>query len=348
MSDQAKEHDRTDGNGLLPAPTMRDIAAQLGVSRQLVSMVLRGVEGPSSQSRQRILKTARDLGYRPNSSARLLTRNRTNLLGVVFSMRNPFQVRFVERLFDRAAEHGFGVVPGPMTAERSMDTVLAQLLEERVEGAIIFNPERDSAVLDEALGRIPVSLIGEWIDDATVDNIHVDETAGLNQAVQHLVGHGHCAIAYVGGAGGRVGHDRQAAYEAAMQAAGLADTVRVFGSDFSEEGGADAARRIVELDRDARPTAIICCGDQCATGALAIFNQHQVAVPDEMSLIGFDDSYLAALSYQQLTSVHQDVDASVDAALASVLERVEGSTRPARRIPTRTRLVVRASTGARS
>src|SRR5689334_14228197 len=112
--------------------TMADIANHVGVSRQLVSLVLRGVPGPSAASRERILSAAGELGYRPNASARLLRQNRTHLIGVAFTMRNPFQVKFVERLFVRAAAAGFGVVPGPMTAERPTEAVVAALMEERV------------------------------------------------------------------------------------------------------------------------------------------------------------------------------------------------------------------------
>ncbi|MBB5781940.1 LacI family DNA-binding transcriptional regulator [Nonomuraea jabiensis] len=103
---------RRTGRGMGRLPTMKEIADHLGVSRQLVSLVLRGVPGPSEESRQRILAAADELGYRPNASARLLRQNRTRLIGALFWMRNPFQVLVIERLFVRAAERGFGLVLG--------------------------------------------------------------------------------------------------------------------------------------------------------------------------------------------------------------------------------------------
>ncbi|MFI1359932.1 LacI family DNA-binding transcriptional regulator [Streptomyces sp. NPDC020898] len=332
---------RGKGSGRLP--TMQDIAAHLGVSRQLVSLVMRGVPGPSAESRERILAAAGELGYRPNASARLLRQNRTRLIGMMFEMRNPFQVRFVERLFVRAAEKGFGLVLGPVTVERSTDAVVAELMEERVEALVAFNPAPGSAALAEACDLVPVVWLGDWVQAPEVDNVHVDEVEGLRLAVGHLVGLGHRDIVYVGGLGGRVGRDRADAYRAAMTTFGLSDQAEVLSSDFWEEGGAAAAREIVARTR--RPTAVVCCGDQCAAGVMAVFARSGIRVPEDVSVVGFDDSYLSSLSYHRLTSVRQDVEATVEATLGSVLERLDGDDGPRRVVATATTLVVRESTG---
>ncbi|MGN7222444.1 LacI family DNA-binding transcriptional regulator [Curtobacterium flaccumfaciens] len=324
-------------------PTMRDVAERVGMSRQLVSLVLRGAPGPSAESRDRILAAAEELGYRPHTSARLLREGRTRLIGAVFSMRNPFQVRFVERLFARAAELGFGVALGPAGAERSTDEVVADLLGERVEALVVFNPDPGATSLEDASRLVPVVLLGEWTNAPYADNVHVDEAGGLRAAVEHLVGLGHRRITYVGGEDGLVGRDRADAYRDAMRSAGLTDEIDVVPSGFSEEGGASAARSLV--GRPALPTAVICCGDQCATGLLAVLARHDVQVPERMSVVGFDDSYLASLSYHRLTSVHQDVEETVDAALASVVDRVDANGGVRRRVATATALVVRDSTG---
>jgi len=322
---------------------MQDVADDLGVSRQLVSLVLRDAPGPSAESRARILAAAQRLGYRPNASARQLRQTRTRLIGLMFAMRNPFQVGVAERLFERAAEAGFGLVLGPVTPDRSTDDVLSELLEERVEAIIAFNPDPSSAVLAGAPDLVPVVWLGEWIDRPAVDNIHVDEMNGLRLAVDHLVGLGHRDIAYVGGRGGRVGADRADAYRAAMAGAGLADRIDIVPADFSEEGGAAAARAI--LGRADRPTAVVCGGDQAAAGVVAVLIRAGVRVPQDLSVIGFDDSYLASLSYLRLTSVSQGVEATVDETLRAVVDRLGGDGGPGRVIATPTALVVRESTG---
>ncbi|MEU7744701.1 LacI family DNA-binding transcriptional regulator [Nonomuraea sp. NPDC049158] len=339
--DGARTPRKYKGSGRLP--TMQDIADHVGVSRQLVSLVMRDVPGPSAESRERILAAASELGYRPNASARLLRQNRTRLIGALFEIRHPFQVRFVERLFVRAAEEGFGLALGPRTVERSTDVVVAELMEQRVEALVAFNPDPASSALAEACDLVPVVWLGEWVRKPDVDNVHVDEVEGLRLAIEHLVELGHRDIVYVGGLGGNVGRDRVDAYRGAMAAFGLEDRVEVLSSGFSEENGASAAREI--LGRDRRPTALVCCGDQCAVGVLAVFAQANVPVPGEISVVGFDDSYLASLSYHRLTSVRQDVEATVEATLTSVLERLECGDKPRRVSATRTELVVRESTG---
>jgi DNA-binding LacI/PurR family transcriptional regulator len=322
---------------------MKDIAEHLGVSRQLVSLVLRDAPGPSTESRNRVLDAAKELGYRPNASARLLRQGRTRLIGVVFKMRSPLHVRVVERLFVRAAEHGFGLALGPITVERPTDVVVAQLMEERVEGLVAFNPDPESRVLRETSNLVPLVWLGEWVQTLEVDNIYVDEVEGLRLAVEHLLHLGHREIVYVGGLGGPAGESRADAYRNAMRRFGLADRIEVLASDFSEENAANVARRIVESSQ--RPTAVICCADQCAVAVMEVFAQAGIGVPEEISVIGFDDSYLASLSYHSLTSVRQDVEAIVEATLDAVLGRIEGTEESRRLVSTAASLTVRESTG---
>ncbi|MCJ1675546.1 MULTISPECIES: LacI family DNA-binding transcriptional regulator [unclassified Rathayibacter] len=322
---------------------MRDIAESLGVSRQLVSLVLRGAAGPSADSRERVLAAASTLGYRPNASARQLRQQRTGLLGVAFAVGHPFQSRVVERMIVRAAERGYHVVPRPMVGEHPSEDAIAALLEERVEAMAVFNGDPTALALADARARVPIVWLGEWSRDDGVDNVHVDEVGGLRAAVAHLVGLGHRRIAYIGGDEGHLGRDRAAAYAAAMEAVGLGDHVDVIPSGFDEESGADAARLV--LTREDAPTALVCCGDQVAVAVLSVLALARIPVPARISVVGFDDSPPAALSYHRLTSVHQDVELTVEATLDTLLERLEGSDAPRRRISTPATLIVRDSTG---
>lgn len=322
---------------------MRDIADHVGVSRQLVSLVMRGSEGPSVDSRARILAAADELGYRPNSSARLLRQRRTHLLGVMFDLRNPFEVRFVERLVARAASEGFSVVLGAHTPDRRTDVVVSDLIAQRVEALVAFNPDAASASLEDALDRLPVVWLGEKSPTPRADNIRVDEVTGLRLAVEHLVALGHRNIVYLGGHGGLVGQDRAKAYKMAMTDAGLNACIEIIECDFTEEGGAGAASNIVA--RESRPTAVISCGDLNAAGVLAVFAHAGIRVPQDVSVIGFDDSYVAALTYHQLTSIRQDVDATVEATMTVVLERLSEAPGAPGEVLTPTTLVTRASTG---
>ncbi|MCS3443263.1 LacI family DNA-binding transcriptional regulator [Microbacterium phyllosphaerae] len=331
------------GPRVVAHPTMADVAERAGVSRPLVSMVMRDKPGPSQESRERILAAARELGYRPNASARLLRRNRTKLIGAIFWMGSPFQVRVVERLFSAAAERGYGIALGPTTPDRSTDAVIDQLIEERVEALFAFNIDPDSPEFRDAASRIPTVLLGEWNDDAHSDNVHIDDDEALRLVVEHLVSLGHRDIAYVGGEGGIVGRDRAVSYLRAMKEFGLEERSEVIRGSFFEEDGAAAAREIV--GRTQRPTALVCAGDLSAVGALAVFAQAGLSVPDDISVVGFDDSYVASLSYNRLTTVHQDVDATADATLGALLGRLDDVDRPPARIATPAALVIRATTG---
>lgn len=324
---------------------MRDIAKHVGVSRQLVSLVLRDAPGPSIESRERILAAAAELGYRPHASARLLRQGRTRLIGVLFALRNPFEVRFVEQLEALAAKRGYGLVLGARSVERSNDSVVAQLIDQRVEAIVAFNPDPASPALQQALRRIPVAWMGERAGAVYADNIHVDEEAGFVLAIKHLHSLGHRRIAYSGGGGSTVGLDREAAYRRAMNDSDLGQHIDVIASDFSEEDGAAAAARVLARPMPERPTAIICCGDLNAVGVLAVFAREGLGVPEEISVVGFDDSYVAALSYHQLTSIRQDVKATADAALTVILRRLEDPTKAPQELLTPTRLVVRQTTG---
>jgi DNA-binding LacI/PurR family transcriptional regulator len=340
------DDDREESSGGLPQlPTMRDIAHHLGVSRQLVSLVMRGAPGPSAASRDRILAAARDLGYRPNASARLLRQRRTHLIGAMFVLRNPFEVRFVERFVERAAEEGFGVVLGAHSDERPTDVVVSDLMAQRVEALVAFNPDPASPALHDALDRIPVVWLGENSPEPRADNVRVDDVTGLRLAVEHLVELGHRHIAYVGGEAGIVGRDRAQAYRRAMAGADLSSHAEVFSSDFGEEDGATAAREIASRPAAHRPTAVVSCGDLSAVGVLAGFARTGVAVPGDVSVVGFDDSYVCALSYNDLTSVRQDVEATVEATLATVVARLEQPGTASHDVLTPTVLVTRGSTG---
>lgn len=324
-------------------PTMSDVARHLGISRSLVSIVVRDMPGASDETRARVQRAMDELGYQPHASAQLLRRGRTRRIGVVFGVRSAFQGRFVERLVEQAGDSGYGVTFGLMSQDRKPGDVVAKLLEERVEALLVFNPSSFSKALDAARRRVPVIALGEWMRHNLDDNVHVNEIEGIDLAIRHLVELGHRQIAYIGGGEGALSEDRAAAYTTAMTSAGLSDWIDVVPSGFQEDDGAGAAREL--LERPALPTALVCNGDQSAVGVLAVFAQSGVDVPGNVSVIGFDDSYVASLSYQQMTSIHQDVDATVAAAMGLVEDRLGGRSGPSQRIATSTRLVVRETTG---
>jgi DNA-binding LacI/PurR family transcriptional regulator len=308
-------------------PTMKDVAVSAGVSRQLVSMVMRGVAGPSEASRERVLAAAAALGFHTNMSARLLRQSRTKLIGLGFVATSAFQARFAERFVERAREEQFGAVLAPITTTRRTDEVITEMIGFRVEALAFFNPDPTSTALHHALDTLPVVWLGERRADERAESVHSDDDAGLRLAVDHLVTLGHRDIAYVGGlnSDGSAGPERARAYRSAMVGAGLTDRIDVLDATFDAEDAANAARAL--LNRDRLPTAIIACSDTSAVAVMTVLRNAGVSVPGEVSIIGYDDSAVAALSFHALTSVTQDVDLSVDATLAAIIGRLEDPSR---------------------
>ena len=324
-------------------PTMSDVARRAGVSRQTVSLVLRDAPGPSAASRAAVLAAVAELGFQANTSAQLLRQERTRLVGVMFEPRITFESRFVESLLGRAARERLGVVLGPVTPDRTTEVVVTELLGHRVEALGCFNPEPSSTALRTAISRVPVVWLGERSVEAQVDAVHSDDVAGIRLVVEHLVGLGHRHIAYAGGLGGRVGPDRADAYRRAMAAVGLADRLDQLPVGFREEDGAAAAR--ILLAREHLPTAVIGCSDHVGAALVAVFSRAGVRVPEDVSVTGYDDSDIAALSYNDLTAVRQDADLTAAEALAAMMRRLDDPSAPPRDIATPATLTVRGSTG---
>lgn len=334
--------DRAPGPAPRALPTMSDVARRAGVSRQLVSLVLRDAPGPAPASRAAVLAAAAELGYRVNTSARLLRQGRTGRVGVLYVSGNSFQAACVEHLVEAAQADGLAAVLGPMTARRDTDAVVTDLLGHRVEALACFNPDPAAPALRQAVELLPVVWLGERVDDPAVDAVRSDDTTGLRLAVEHLVGLGHREVAFAGGLGRRAGPDRAAAYREAMTAAGLADHVDEVAVGFDEESGATAARRL--LGRRHLPTAVVCAGDDVAAGLVAVLRLGGVRVPADVSVVGYDDSRAAALSYLDLTSVRQDPATTARTALDVAASRRARPSLPPRDVCTPVTLTVRGST----
>lgn len=322
---------------------MSDVARRAGVSRQLVSLVLRDAPGPSATSREAVRAAVADLGFQANTSAQLLRQERTRLIGIMFEPRITFESRFVEHLLERAAKERLGVVLGPVTPERTTDVVVRELLGARVEALGCFNPDPSSAALRTAIDRMPVVWLGERSSEPRVDAVHSDDDAGVRLVVEHLVALGHRDIAYAGGVGGRVGPDRAEAYRRAMADVGLEDRIDQILVGFGEEDGATAARLL--LRRATLPTAVIGSSDHVGAALIAVLTRAGVRVPEDVSVTGYDDSDIAALSYNDLTAVRQDADLNAGLALEAMLRRLEDPRSTPRDMATPATLTVRGSTG---
>jgi DNA-binding LacI/PurR family transcriptional regulator len=322
-------------------PTMKDVADKVGVSRQLVSLVLRDLPGASGETRRRVREAAQEIGYYPDASARVLRGRRSFQLGVIFTMREPFEVDLVEALLGEASVRGFSLVLGPLTSERTLRSVVAELLGQRIEGLVVLATDGGGAHISGLPERIPYVQLGGPRGDQPADDVRVDDQVGISLLLDHLVGLGHREITHVTGGEGPNAAERRSEYCAAMISRGL--TPDVVEAEYTEEAGARAAGAL--LSRPALPTAILAANDRCATGVLATLVRRGVAVPEDVSVVGFDDSSVARLPFIELTTVRHDPRRLAAQALDAISSRIDslGADRVTQRdVP---ELVVRRSSG---
>ncbi|MFD3314927.1 LacI family DNA-binding transcriptional regulator [Streptomyces sp. NPDC058694] len=331
-----------DRNGTGKRPRLEDVAARVGLSTASVSLVLRGVSGPSERTRQRVLKAAADLGYQVDRTASLLASRRTRLLGVMVDVHRPFHAELVEHLHTAAEAVGYDLVLSTQTRTRDEHTAVETLLAFRSEAMILLGPTVPADTLAALDRKSPVIAVGRRIADAALDVVRTADDDGVGQIVDHLVGLGHRAIAYVDGGKGVIATDRRRGYRTAMRRHGLDAHIRVLHGDHTEAAGERAARKL--LDGDALPTAVVTYNDQSAIGVLAALARAGVAVPGDVSVAGYDDDTLSRLSCFNLTTVSQNAEEQARHAVAAAVERLDhGRTEP-REVVLPPQLVIRGTT----
>src|SRR5262249_1751942 len=287
---------------------MADVAARAGVSRTLVSFILDGKPGASAETRRRVLAVADELGYRPDSAARLLARGRSRTLGVLMDVSQLFEAELVTGIYPAAEGLGYEVLLSVNLPDRAESAPVDALLSHRCGGLILLGPTSEFDYLRSLADRVPVVVVGRRLD-ITVDHlatVRTDDAKGIRQAVNYLVELGHRDIHHVDGGTEPGSADRRRAYRTAMCSHGLAEHAQVIPGAHKEEAGAAAARTMLAAPL---PTAVLAGNDRCALGLLDVFTRAGVQVPEQLSLIGYDDSRLSDNPRIDLTTVHQDAQA---------------------------------------
>lgn len=293
-----------------------------GVSRALVSIVFRGVPGASEAARERVLAAARDLDYRPDTRARRLGRSRTGTLGVVFSVGHAFHGDLLESLYEEAESAGYELVLSGVTRSRPEDQAVETLLAERCEGLLLLGSDFPRARLGALAERVPVVSVLRPVKAPGVDVVRTDDAHGMRQVVEHLVGLGHKGIALLdGGRAAGAAQRRQGFRAAARRLLPGRDEVLIPGG-LTEEDGAQAAEAWLDLARPA-PSAVAAFNDPCALGFIDVVRQAGVRVPQDVSVVGFDDVRQAGYAHVGLTTVRQEARQLGAAALRRLTARLD-------------------------
>jgi DNA-binding LacI/PurR family transcriptional regulator len=328
-------------------PTMADVAARAGVSRALVSIIFRGQPGASQETRERVLRVADEIGYHPDSAARLLARGRSRTLGVMFKVRQTFHSDLIAGIYPEAERLGYDVLLSASGEGRGEAKAVEALLSHRCEAVILLGSEAEPADLDE-LGRHTVAVsVSRRVSQARVDFVHSAEGKGVRQAMEHLVELGHRRIVHVDGGRGPGSAERRRAYRTAMRRHGLESELRVIPGEHTEEAGIEAGHLLLaERDRgESLPTAVLAGNDRCAWGLLMTLTRSGVDVPRDLSVVGYDDSHLSDLMPIGLTTVRQDAVLMAEHAVRYAVERLENPDVEPREAVLDPKLVVRGTTG---
>ena len=324
--------------------TMEDVAREAGVSRALVSLVMRGSPKVSEKRRARVREAAERLGYRPNAIARHLASRRTHTVGVLLNeLHNPFYAEIMDGVYEVADELDYHVLIASGGRAGGERTTLETLLDLRVEGLILIGPRLPAAAIVAAASWIPIVVVARPMRAPQIDSIMDDERLGARLVVEHLAGLGHRRILHIDGGRGAGASTRRACYASAMRAAGLGDEIRVVPGDYTDLAGAGAAARL--LASGDLPTAIFAANDFVATGAIDQFDEAGLSVPDDISIVGYDNIFLAALRRLALTTINQPRGDMGRLAIRSLVERIEGTRSTPARYRLAPELIVRDTTG---
>lgn len=322
-------------------PTIYDVAAAAGVSKSLVSLVLRGSDRVSEASRAAVEKAIAELDYRPSTAASDLAAARTGHIGVLIDdYANPWFVDLLRGLGEVFGAAGYRLsVVDSVTLPR-VDDPVAGLLSMRVDGIVVARDVPESLLRGTAP---PVVIAGTRADAGEADAVANDDSLGARLAVEHLLGLGHRTIAHLAVAGG-AGAAREASFRATTRAAGVRGIVTARRDQASEHAGFEDALAILTAHPEV--TAIFAANDVMAIGALGAARELRLDVPGRLSVIGYDNTDLARTRLIDLTTV-DDVSHDVGVQAARLLlARMSGTDPVDVRRSLEPALVVRGTTAS--
>lgn len=311
--------------------TSIDVANRAGVSQSTVSRVFSSRESVSEDKRKRVLEAAQELGYHPNAIARSLTTERTNIIGMVMAnLTSPFYPYVLEKFLHRFQDVDKQALLFTTAPNQDVDDILMHVLQHRVDALIVTSATLSSEMADECQRYgIPVILFNRYAHNTSANAVCSDNVEGGRQVANLLLDTGHERIAYIAGLStASTNNDREKGFTDRLRERGVVDWLRE-GGDFYYQSGYDAAVRLLSCND--RPDAIFCASDNMAMGAMdAARHEFGLRVPDDLSLVGFDDIPMSSWPAYNLTTIAQQVDLMIEATIAILAERSNNPDLPPR------------------
>lgn len=336
-------HTYAKGSGV----TSHDIARRARVSQSTVSRVLTGNTKVGKEARERVIAAVRELGYRPNATARAMRTSQTGNIGVVVSrLANPLYPELLQILGKSLNGAGFRMVVWN-SDELDENAAMDAIQESRVDGVIMTTATADSTRLYEALQlNAPVVLINRVVDGWPCDQVSSDNVGGSQKIAKYLFESGRRRIGLISGPGdASTIRDREAGFRRTLEKLGrpIDDVDCVSVDHFSYQTGFDAASRLLDLAH--YPDAIFCVNDVIAMGARDAARARGIDVPSKLWIVGYDDIEMASWHSFDLTTIRQPLALMAETAIKLLLQRIRGSGDDWQHVCLPNDLVVRGSTG---
>lgn len=328
--------------------TSLDVARKAGVSQSAVSRVFTPGASVSADMRSRVLKAAAELDYRPNALARSLITGRSRIIGLVVTyLDNGFYPAALEKLSKALQERGYRILifMAPQSVD-NVDDVLSEILDYQVDGIVLASVAMSSSIVArcDAAG-VPVLLFNRTQDDLRFSAVTTNNRGGGRKLAEFLVAGGHERIAYIAGwEGASTQRDREAGFREGLASANEELFDRAVG-DYRFEGAQAATRRMFTArSRSGRPDAVFVANDHMAIATMDVL-RHELGlrVPEDVSVVSFDDVPQAAWPSYGLTTVHQSATRMVEATVEALMARIEEGDESPRRVEIEGTLIVRTS-----
>ena len=306
--------------------TIKDVAERAGVSITTVSHVINRTRYVSEELTQKVYDAMRAMNYRPNILARSLRSGRSRTIGLIIpDISNPFFAEISRKIEDKGFEFGYNLIlcntdESPEKEERYVDVLIAKQVDGLIfisagdSGGFQKNPYRDD---------IPVVIADREVEGIESDVVLIDNFNGGFKAAEYLVSLNHNRIGCISGPSPiRPSAQRVEGYRSALTAAGISfDPGLIQVGDFRFEGGENGMAALLDLADP--PTAVFACNDMMALGAMRVIKNAGLRVPEDISLIGFDNTPLASLVFPQLTTISQPIQAMADLSVELLIEKIE-------------------------
>ena len=325
-------------------PTAHDVARLAGVSQAAVSRAFSPNASIAPETKARVLAAAAEIGYRPNLIARSLITRQSRLIGIAMAyLENQFYPEVLERLSERLRQSGYRTLLHAGALSAPAEPALEDILLYRVDGLVLASTALTSALADQCTAAgVPVVLFNRTVDNAGVSSVTGENHLGARRIAAFLAAGGHRRIAYVAGlASASTNRDREAGLRAGLAEAGMTLHAHVVG-DYAWDGAAEATRAL--LTAPERPDAIVYANDHMALSGMEVARfEFGLAIPADLSVVGFDDVGAARWPSFGLTTYSQPIDPMIDATLDLLHGAIATPATPPRHVVVPGALVVRTS-----